>query len=488
MRAPAIALVLLVSGVHAQGYMHWNYLRHSALIPGQNMTFRVENPSGTGIQNYLLYGGASGVSSATMSFVLDGPLTVTATVPGPAASTRRYGFRYTNAGEISILPVALASGAEPDPQDLTQLSTDPAGDEIFGYTNLDLTEYRTSFSGTRIYASLTNAGGGFPVSSGLNFFGYMFAMADPALTEPDTVFAMLYTINQPGIITPGLYKITGTGFGDLEKIGDIQTEVIGASNTLLMSCLVSDLVSDPGFAGWYDPSDPAIGIAAFTQRITLSGGAQTADQCQGGDCFLRELAVAPSINHIPEIYGFQIAGSGSSAAAGITYSDEDGHCPVLSEIVFDGAASFPMYPVTLVYTSPVTYSTVEGIEPLATGDWDVALLRFSDNQTDVVELEVQNTGIHGGGCSMSLSVSPCPASGPVSVVASIPAGSVGSVAVFDARGRLVRELCADVPGGAGVTLVWDGRDSGGSISSPGIYFVRLEAEGILETRTLVLLR
>jgi hypothetical protein len=416
-------------------------------------------------------------------------MTVTATVPGPVTSTRRYGFRFTSAGEISILPVALAAGAEPDPPDLTQLSTDPVGDEIFGYTNLDLTEYRTSFSSTRIYASLTNAGGGFPVSSGLNFFGYMFAMADPALADPDTVFAMLYTINQPGIITPGLYKITGTGFGDLEKIGDIEVEIIGASATLLMSCSISDLASDPDFTSWYDPSDPAVGIAAFTQRITLSGGAQTADQCQGGDCFLRELAVTPFTNHLPEIYGFQVTGSGSSAAAGIAYSDDDGHCPVLSEIVFDGAETFPMYPMALVYTSPVTYSTAEGIEPLATGDWDVALLRFSDNQTDVVELEVQNTGLHEGAIpSAILSVSPCPAPGPVSVSASIPAGSEGRVTVYDARGGLVRELCPAVPGGAGVTLVWDGRDADGSMSSSGIYFVRLEAQGLFETRRLVLLR
>ncbi len=488
MRSLAVLLGLITCVVQAQGYQFWNYLRHSALLPGQTMTFRVENPSGSGIQNFLLYEGASGVASTTMSYVLDGPMTVTATVPGPVGSARRYGFRHTAPGGIDILPVCIATGVDPDPPDLTQLVTDPVGDEVFGYTNLDLTECRTSFSSSRIYASLTNAGGGFPVSSGLVFFGYMFAMADPELASPDTVFAILYTLNQPGIITPGLYKITGTGFGDLEKIGEIQSEVFPSSNTLLISCSISDLTSDPDFMEWYDPSDPAVGVAAFTQRITLTGGAQLADQTQGGDCFLRQISVQPGVNTLPGISGFGISGSGATARASIVYTDADGHCPVLSEIEFDGAETFQMYPSTLVYSSPVTYQTEQGIDPLATGDWDVAVISFSDNQTDIVELEVFNTGIEGGVEDVvSLSVSPCPAWGSVGVEAVVPAGVTGRIAVYDVRGALVRELCDAAPGGGGFSTTWDGSD-GGSPASPGIYFVRLEAGVSAVTRRVVLLR
>jgi hypothetical protein len=489
MRSLAVLLGLLACGAEAQGYQFWNFLRHSAMIPGQNMVFRVENPSGSGMQNFILYEGASGVSSAPMSPVTDGPMTVTATVPGPTSSTRRYGFRHTGAGGISILPVSLGPGADPDPPDLTQLTTDPVGDEIFGYTNLDLTECRTSFSDSRIFASLSNAGGGFPTNSGITFFGYMFAMADPAQADPDTIFAILYTTNQPGIITPGLYKITGTGFGDLEKIGEIEYELFASSNTLLLSCSFSDLTSDPDFMEWYDPSDPAAGIAAFTQRITLTGGAQIADETTGGDCFLRDLAVAPSTNHLPEIYGFQIAGSGSSAVAGITYADEDGHCPVLSEIVFDGTESFPMYPLALVYTSPVGYATDEGIGPLSTGDWESAVIRFSDNQTDVVELEVQNTGIHEWNPDApGLSVFPNPAAGPLSIEAVIPRGARGTVSVYDARGLLVGVLCDDAPGGGSIDIEWGATGSDGAPLPSGIYLVQLRTGAGIATRMAVLIR
>lgn len=490
MRGLAIVLGFLAYGAQAQGYQHWNYIRHSALLPGQGMTFRVENPSGAGIQNLMLYEGASGVSSTAMTYLLDGPMTVTATVPGPTGATRRYGFRYESTAGICILPVSIAPGADPDPADLTQLSTDPVGDELFGYANLDLTAYRTSFSNTRLYASLTNAGGGFPTSSGLTFFGYMFAMADPVLADPDTVFAILYTTNQPGIITPGLYKITGTGFGDLEKIGEIEHEIFASTNTLLVSCSISDLMSDPYFMEWYDPSDPAIGIAAFTQRITLIGGAQLADEAQGGDCFLRPVSVTPVSNTLPVLSGFSLSGSGPTAAASVTYTDANGHCPVLSEIVFDGAETFPMYPLTLVYTSPVTYSTEEGIGPLASGDWDTALLRFSDNQTDIVELEVQNTGFSEDDAapSLALSVSPCPAMGPVGIVASLPEGTGGRVLLYDARGTIVRTLDRDLPGGCSTALTWDGLRSDGAPASQGVYFARLEAGVSAVTRKVVLLR
>jgi hypothetical protein len=89
---------------------------------------------------------------------------------------------------------------------------------------------------------------------------------------------------------------------------------------------------------------------------------------------------------------------------------------------------------------------------------------------------------------MVLSVTPCPATGPVTIVATLPAGVEGRVSLFDARGILARELCADVPGGCSTSLTWDGRDCDGLQSSQGIYFVRLEAGGSTVTGRVVLLR
>ena len=487
MRGSAFAVLILACLAQAQGYAFWNYLRHSALLPGQNVTIRAENPSGSGIQNYLLYEG-SGITATPMSPVLDGPSTITATVPGPASSTRRYGFRMLDGADIALFPVSLAPGADPSPGGLSPVSTDPTGDELFGYNNLDLVEYRVSFSDTRLYASLKNAGGGFPVSQGLTFFGYLFAVADPSLSAPDTVFALLFTVNQPGIITPGLYRITGTGFGDLEKIGEIDYEVFASANSIVLSCLISDLLEDPYFSEWFDPTDPALGVAAFTQRITLSGGALEADEAPGGDCWLRELAISPGANHLPALSGFSVGGSGATATASIVYADQDGHCPVLSEIVFDGAEAWPLHPLTLDYSAPVTYRTVEGIEPLATGDWQEAVLRFSDNQTDIVEYDVQNTGIGEAGTGLSVTIAPNPFCGPLSIEILMPFPGKASAEVYDLRGALVETVYEGPLAGGITTLVWQGLDSSGRYAVPGAYIIRVVFPGGTETRRVVLLR
>lgn len=60
--------------------------------------------------------------------------------------------------------------------------------------------------------------------------------------------------------------------------------------------------------------------------------------------------------------------------------------------------------------------------------------------------------------------------------------------IYDVRGRMVRTLVdGQEPAGASVA-VWDGRDDLGRLSPNGIYFCRLEADGLIVARRVVLLR
>jgi hypothetical protein len=60
--------------------------------------------------------------------------------------------------------------------------------------------------------------------------------------------------------------------------------------------------------------------------------------------------------------------------------------------------------------------------------------------------------------------------------------------VFSVEGRLLGTL-ADQDLGAGLhTIDWDGRSHAGAASAPGIYFLRLEAGGTIETRKLLRIR
>lgn len=490
----ALGTCLMLSGSSASAYTYWNHIRHSALLPDSTITVRVESPTGAGVSNYILYQ-SGGVLEEPMTEVADGPSTVAADVPGPVAGSRYYGFRLLQGEEVDLMPVRIGDGVDPGPADLSRLAEDPAGDHLYGFVNLDLVDCRMGFSGARIYAALENAGGGFPVISGLTFFGYLLGIANPAQSDPDTVFGMMHTFNQPGIITPGLYKITGPGMGDLIKIGEVVIEEFPALNTLMISCELADLMADPFFLSWYNPADPAIGVAAFTQRITLLGGAKESDRSPGGRCYLRDFAVAPDVNHLPELSAFRLEGSGAEAFAEITYDDANGNCPVLAEIVFDDTLSFPMRPMSLDYGEAVAYRTSAGILPLAEDSWTDAVVRFSDDGTNVVEYEPATNAVPDspwpgdrGGSALRTRIFPNPFQTITTVEMVVPARGPVRVGVYGVRGGLVRTLMiADADAGP-CKLEWDGTDDSGQRTPAGIYFFRVEASVHHEVHKVVSIR
>jgi hypothetical protein len=492
MRGLLFAVCVLLAGSTAHAYDYWNDIRHSALLPGNTVNIRMENPAGAGIENFLLYANG-GIFEQTMTPIADGPSTLSGTVPGPVTAARYYGFRLTQGGEVDLMPVRIGNGITPVPGDLTHLSADPTGDALYGYVNLDLTECRVSFSGDRLYAALRNAGGGFPVNSGLTFFGYLLGIANPAQADPDTVWGMMQTYTQAGVISPGLYRITGSGLSNLTKIGDVQVQQFPATNELLISCRLADLLADPYLAAWYDPADPALGIAAFTQRITLLGGAAEADRTPGGDCYLREFSISPGPNQLPALANGDIQDTGSGAFAQVEYTDANGHCPVLSEIVFDGSLSFPLYPLTLDYTSSVTYRTAPGIGPLANGTWTTAVFRFSDNETNLVEHAVTATGIlddsdRGTSPRVTVSNAPNPFTETTTIRVRLSETAHVKIAIYDVSGALVSTL-ADGPAGPGEhAFTWGVSDGRAGGAANGVYFARVTVNGAERVRKITVVR
>ena len=63
-----------------------------------------------------------------------------------------------------------------------------------------------------------------------------------------------------------------------------------------------------------------------------------------------------------------------------------------------------------------------------------------------------------------------------------------SVAIFDIRGRKVRDLISAIQGPGRFTVDWDGRTEGGAFVSSGVYLCRLEVNGYTQTRPLAFLR
>ena len=62
------------------------------------------------------------------------------------------------------------------------------------------------------------------------------------------------------------------------------------------------------------------------------------------------------------------------------------------------------------------------------------------------------------------------------------------VAIYDVRGTLVRRLADQSMPVGEHSLVWNGTDDNGRTASSGIYFVRLLAGSVTETRKIVMLK
>jgi hypothetical protein len=90
-----------------------------------------------------------------------------------------------------------------------------------------------------------------------------------------------------------------------------------------------------------------------------------------------------------------------------------------------------------------------------------------------------------------LAACPNPARRTATVRLSPPGGadlSHARLSVYDVAGRLVRDLDVSGRGPGDREVVWDGRDSGGSRVSSGVYYLRFDAGGATGTSRIVFIR
>jgi hypothetical protein len=131
--------------------------------------------------------------------------------------------------------------------------------------DLMITAAYFAYSESRLYAGIQTAGGGFPLSAALGTrrHGYFAVIANP--DNEEIVWAMVYIDAAVAGLSPGLYRVLGTGRKDLIRIGDIEYRLDEEDNLLVMSADLADLMADPGFTEWYRPEDPQL---SFVGSIT----------------------------------------------------------------------------------------------------------------------------------------------------------------------------------------------------------------------------
>jgi flagellar hook assembly protein FlgD len=102
----------------------------------------------------------------------------------------------------------------------------------------------------------------------------------------------------------------------------------------------------------------------------------------------------------------------------------------------------------------------------------------------------ENSGVSGETYAFEMKpASPNPFTETTSIAYTVPTqGGYVEITVYDVSGREIRRLLSGaMPGGHGVAL-WDGLDNNGQRVASGVYFARLDVDGLTAMGKLMVLK
>lgn len=298
---------------------------------------------------------------------------------GSITGTGYIGFR--SADDALVSP--LWADTQPALAAFTPLLEDPEGDHLFTNPVLDILSMKVAATDERLCFAMRVAGNAYPVSSGFTYFAYMPVIVDPSAVpeENPTVYGLMYTVELGGLISPGLYKVTGTGLDGLTRLGNIEHSI--ENGVLVLSCNMADLLADADFSSWFDPDYPVFATTATTSRINLVNGIQQADITAGINVLYKPQYLDGANLSSPILSNANIdTGEGPhEIIAYIDYQDQDHHVPRHAWVRIDDLERHPLSPVgELDYSTVMTYKS-EGLE--FPGNWEKLSYEFSDGWYNV---------------------------------------------------------------------------------------------------------
>lgn len=308
-------------------------------------------------------------------------LTYSATVPYSTSSESLEWYnRSENEAAVATGSPKNSANSFPVPDYLlADLGSDSTGDVSSGSgTHLDITHCYASYSDTRLYVRMDNAGGGFPTNSGFTFFAYNVGLVDPD-TQDSVAFSFVYA-NVPFLLSPGLYKFDPSD-SSFTKVADISTNISG--NSLSMACDISDLVAQPEWSGWPPPSG-FITTAPLTATQDVSNFVSN-DWGKVGVFIPESNTSGFSSNTGPSLTDPLIYDAGEGiASAEVVYTDTDNHLPVTRLIHF-GPLPVPMTACEKDYAAGTLFTADIAVE---TSGWYDYYFEFSDGlETATTELD-----------------------------------------------------------------------------------------------------
>ncbi|MDP2174241.1 MAG: T9SS type A sorting domain-containing protein [Candidatus Cloacimonadaceae bacterium] len=468
-----ITLLLLCAALFAQETMPFGGIRHSSVCADGNLRLRWNDLSGGMYPQECWYrinnGGWQSAPVDNSDLLFNQAL-----LPYQFGQTLRYRLKadasYMNESIAYMHPAYLGSDTFPPVLNtMALIGTDATGDSITVYAPaLDLTDSYIAATANKFYSTLANVANSFPTMLSLTSYNvYLTTIMNPVALADSVAYAMIYSFNIAGVISPGLYKVgmDATGIPTFARIGNIQSQVSGGK--LYMACNISDLTNDPNFGPWPNESN-ALMFSSATMRIninsvTLQPEFGFGDSGSYGVNEFLDLRYNVPQNTLPALSqpGF------ANNIVSVTYTDINGDFPLMAEFVTHANQTIPMTHLSNDFSQPVTFT---GLLPVGTTG---GTFRFSDNESDVVELAFQIVSIEDDYCV------PAPIS--VSMPNPFKAGEIsikglGSEMVkaelFNLRGQKLGVIHQANPVSGEVSFTWDGKVKGSNPGS-GIYFIKI---------------
>jgi hypothetical protein len=409
----------------------------------------------------------------------------------PAATIEYFGRVEADTFVLTQSYKNTANQFPPDSILYARLANDAVGDTAPGSAGqfLDLTGGAITYSDTKLFVKLNNAGGGWPRNQGFStYFVYGFFLGDPD-TVSLSVTAMVYS-NVPLLLPSGLYHVNlaDTSF---QQLGNIQSQTSG--NTLHMSCNIADLLTDPNWPVWPPQRGFILGFG-FTLTVDISGGITFNDYSYPSAFMPMTQYLSTVQNHAPVAYLiFTLPVGRDSLYMQVSYHDMDNNLPVIRDLTFEGI-TYTLGSFQHQYVSPGSEFNI-GI-PWPGDGWHQCNFVFSDGadtaatNIDSVYLEPLNVNEPDVPQNYQLSQNyPNPFNAQTSISFVLPKASDVNLAVFDITGRDIADLADGCMNAGQHSVIWDGKNEDGQPASSGLYFYRLNIDGAdKDTKRMILLK
>lgn len=274
-----LSLILLLSlSLAAQSLSPFLNTRHSARDASGNVHFRF-NSADASLANYGFFYKGTSWNEAALTPISTGEFE--ALVPYTMGSQMQYRLKGSTGYGAEMItfmqpPNYTGTAFPPALTDLALIGTDATGDSLMIYNPvLDITDSYVAANETKLFRAIKNVSGTFPTANSFTSYNvWMSTIASTTAIADSVVYAMIYTQNILGIISPGLYKlgVNADMTPSFERLGNIQSQVSGG--TLYMACNWADLAADPGFGAW--PNDlNTLMLTDGSMNLTIDLGSMT---------------------------------------------------------------------------------------------------------------------------------------------------------------------------------------------------------------------